>query len=96
MGHAEPVVAAAPRIDPRLRRVARRLGRRGSRAADVHRSVGDYAGKLDLARPSYQQIRLFVNQARMEHAARLATAQLLLEVQLGVRPVTDLLQLLEE
>jgi len=91
------VIASAPRIDPRLRRVARRLGKRRSfSAADVHRSVGAYAEHIGVFRPSYQQIRLVVNEARLRQAAWRATAQLLLEVELGARPLTDLLQLLEE
>jgi hypothetical protein len=90
------VVPSAPRIDPRLRRLARRLGRRRGTAADIHRAVGDYAWKLGLTRPSYQQIRLSVNDARMRQAARRATAQLLLEIELGARPITDLTRLLDE
>jgi len=90
------VIASAPRIDPRIRRVARRLGGRRSSAADIHRSIGEYAGRIGVAQPSYQQIRLIVNDARMRQVARRATAELLLQVELGTRPVTDLLQLLEE
>jgi hypothetical protein len=91
------VVAAAPTIDPRLLRLARRLGRRRScSAADIHRNVGRYAERIDAFRPSYQQIRLVVNEARLRQAALRATAQLLLEVELGTRPLRDLLQLLEE
>jgi hypothetical protein len=91
------VVAAAPRIDPRLRRLARRLARRGQLStADVYRNVGAYSARIGVFRPSYQQIRLIVNDARMRQAAYRATAQLLLEVDLGVRPVSDLLQLLRE
>ena len=47
-----------------------------------------------MPRPSYQQIRLVVNDARMQQAARRATAQLLLEIELGARPITDLTRLL--
>ena len=90
------MVPAAPRIDPRLRRVARRLGGRGARAADAHRSVGEYAAKLGLVRPSYQQVRLLVNEARYRAAARRATRQLLLDVYFQRRPVRDLYELLEE
>jgi hypothetical protein len=64
--------------------------------ADIHRAVGNYASTLDLPRPSYQQIRLYVNDARMRQAARRATAQLLLEIDIGARPITDLVRLLEE
>lgn len=90
------MVPAAPRIDPRLQRTARRLGGRGLRAADAHRNVGTYAEKLGLVRPSYQQIRLLVNEGRYRAAARRATAELLAEVYFGRRPLTDLYQLLEE
>jgi hypothetical protein len=62
--------------------------------ADIHRAVGEYAWALGLPRPSYQQIRLVVNDARMRQAARRATAQLLLEIELGARPITDLTRLL--
>ena len=90
------VVASAPRIDPRIRRAARRLGRQPFAIADIHRSVGEYADFVGVFRPSYEQIRLVVNEARMRQAARRATAELLLQVELGTRPVTDLLLLLEE
>jgi hypothetical protein len=64
--------------------------------ADVHRSVGAYANRIDLPRPSYQQIRIVVNDARARQAARRATARLLLEVHLQQRAVTYLLKLLKE
>ena len=90
------MVPCAPRIDRRLRRLARRLARRGASAAEAHRGVGRYAERSGLVRPSYQQIRLLVNDARIDQAARRATAQLLLEVQLGTRSVRDLQRLLHE
>jgi len=37
-----------------------------------------------------------VNEARIRHAARRAAARLVLDVELGRRPVTDLLVFLEE
>jgi hypothetical protein len=91
------VIASAPPIDPRLRRLARRLATRSRlSAAEVNRSVGAYAARIEAFRPSYQQIRVVVNEARLRQAARRAAAQLLLEVDLGARPVTDLLRLLRE
>ena len=90
------MVVSAPLIDPRLRRAIRRLSRRRSTAADIHRGVGMYAQRIGLVRPSYEQTRLLVNEARIRRMARRATTQLLLEVQLGTRPVTDLAHLLEE
>jgi hypothetical protein len=90
------VVVSAPTIDSRLRRLARRLSRRSLSAAAIHREIGRYAGLVGVTRPSYEQVRILVNHARLERAARRATAQLLLEVDLGVRPVSDLYPLLEE
>jgi hypothetical protein len=58
--------------------------------------VGAYAQRIGVVRPSYEQIRLIVNEARARRAALRATAELMLEVDLGARPATDLLQLLEE
>jgi hypothetical protein len=90
------VVPAAPRIDPRLRRVARRLGGRGARASDAHREVGNYAERLELVRPSYQQVCLLVNEGRWQAVARRATAQLVTDVYFRRRPVSDLYRLLQE
>jgi hypothetical protein len=89
------MVASAPRIDRRLRRLARRLARTSSSIADVHRAVGRYAQSLGLPRPSYQTIRLLVHEHRARLAARRATADLLIAVDLNQRPATDLLVLLD-
>jgi hypothetical protein len=74
----------------------RRLGRTRASIADIHRSVGEYAESIGVTRPSYEQTRVIVNDARLRHLATREAASLLLDVQFGVRPVTDLLQLLEE
>jgi hypothetical protein len=76
--------------------MARRLSRRPLTAADIHRSVRAYAGRIDVVRPSYEQVRLVVNEARLSLAARRATRALVLDVYLGRRPVSDLYGLLEE
>ena len=89
------MVTSAPRIDPRLLRVARRLARKRGPVAEIHRSVGRYAQTIGLARPSYEQIRLVVNAHRARLAARRATAELLVAVDLNERPATDLLLLLD-
>lgn len=91
------MVACGPRIDPRLRRLTRRLSRRGSLPiAEIHRSVGAYATRLALVRPSYEQTRILVNDARLQHLARRAAAELVRDVYFGVRPVRDLYPLLKE
>jgi hypothetical protein len=76
--------------------MARRLSRRRSSVADIHRNVGAYAAYVGLARPSYEQVRVVVNEARLSFAARRATRQLVFDVYVGRRPVSDLYQLLEE
>jgi hypothetical protein len=56
---------AAPRIDDRLRRVIGGSAS-GETAAEVTRLVGALAEELRLARPSYQQVRMHLNEARAE------------------------------
>jgi hypothetical protein len=90
------VVDAAPRIDARLRRLVRRLARRGASSAEVNRAVGSYAWTIGLARPSYEQIRVLANDARLEHMARVATVELVRDVYFGARPVSDLQGLFRE
>ena len=49
-----------------------------------------------MVRPSYQQVRLVVNGARLTFAARRATRDLVFDVYVGRRPVSDLYELLKE
>lgn len=90
------MVLAAPTIDRRLHRVINRLTRGSLSAAAIHREIGRYAVSIGLPRPSYEQTRVFVNLARRERAERRATTALLLEVDMEVRPVSDLYVLLRE
>jgi hypothetical protein len=58
-------------------------------AADVTRLVGDAAGILGLARPSYQQVRVLLHAARAEEA-RVSNLDVLVDIVFGLRPATDL------
>jgi hypothetical protein len=51
----------APRIDDRLRRFIVRAPA-GESAAEVTRQVGDLAWKLGLPRPSYQRVRVLLDE----------------------------------
>jgi hypothetical protein len=54
----------APRISPRLLDEVERLARRSMPVAGIHRSVGALAERLALPRPSYEQVRVLVREAR--------------------------------
>jgi hypothetical protein len=68
---------AAPRIDDRLRRLIAGSSS-GETAAEVTRLVGALAEDLRLARPSYQQVRVHLNEARADRPpARVKTRRAL-------------------
>jgi hypothetical protein len=89
------MVAAGPTIDPKLLRLARRLDRAPRPIAATVRDVGAYAGTLGLPRPSYEQLRVHLHEARARREERRRAMELLLEVELGVRSPRDLLPLVE-
>jgi hypothetical protein len=86
------MLRSAPRISPRLVAAVDRLDDRRLPIAEVARRVCREAERLDLPRPSYQQIRVLVHESRALHAGP-STAQMLTEVWLRARPVTDLYEL---
>ena len=65
-------VAAAPRLDARLRQYVAGA-RLGTPAAEVTRSVGELAWSLGLVRPSYEQVRFLLRRTRRRSASRSAT-----------------------
>jgi hypothetical protein len=69
-----------------------RLDDRRVPIAEVARRVCREAERLDLPRPSYQQLRILVHESRRLHSGP-TTAQVLAEVWLRARPVTDLYRL---
>ena len=54
----------APRISPRLLDEIERLSRRSAPIAEINRSVGRAAARLGLPKPSYEQVRALVHEAR--------------------------------
>jgi hypothetical protein len=89
------VVRAAPLIDPRLLRLARRLDRNPRPIAAIVRDVGAYAERIGIPRPSYEQLRVHVHEARARREEQRRARELLLDVELGVRSPRDLLPLFE-
>ena len=75
----------APRISVRLREEIYRLSARPDRAADICRAVGKTADELGVRRPSYEQVRLIVTEARLR-PRRVSTGGVLLDVGLLGRP----------
>jgi hypothetical protein len=75
----------APRISIRLRDEIDRLAERPLRAADICRAVGETAEEQGFRRPSYEQVRLLVRDAR-RRPRRMSTGEVLLDVALRVRP----------
>jgi hypothetical protein len=59
---------SAPRYDARLLRAIRRLDDESLSIAEVCRRVGDRAGQLGLARPSYVHVRRIVQDERARRA----------------------------
>jgi hypothetical protein len=90
------MVASAVRTDVRVVRFIRRLEPRSASIAAVVRATGSFCEKSDLTRPSYEQIRLLVHEARDRRERRQAAARLVLEVDLRARPVSDLSYLLDD
>jgi hypothetical protein len=73
----------APRIAPCLLAAVERLARKPLSPAEITRRIGREATRRGLARPSYQQVRVLVRQAR---AAGVRQAPLSgFEVAVGVR-----------
>lgn len=71
----------APRISNRLLDEIERLAAKPFRAAEICRAIGDLAEQEGLHRPSYEQVRLLVRQAR-RRPSRVSNADVLLDVAL--------------
>jgi hypothetical protein len=83
--HASGVVRSAPRIDVRLIAAAERLDERGIPIAETNRRVGALAEALGLTRPSYEQLRQAIHEARRR--GRLpSTGDVLLDIAFRARP----------
>jgi hypothetical protein len=78
-----PVSSFAPRISARLRDEIERLAGKPYRAAEICRAIGERAEEQGFRRPSYEQVRLRVREARRRER-RVSTAKVLLDVALRV------------
>jgi hypothetical protein len=83
------MVASAPRIDSRLVAAIERLDDRFVPIAETNRRVGLVAEALGLTRPSYEQVRVVVHDAR-RRGRRPTTGDVLLDIAFRVRPPTAL------
>jgi hypothetical protein len=79
----------APRTDVRLVAAIERLDDPVVRIAETNRKVGLVADALGLTRPSYEQVRRLVHDAR-RRGRRPATGDVLLDIAFQVRPATAL------
>lgn len=68
------------REDPRIHALVVGLHRNGTPAAETWRAVGEAAGELGIARPSYHLIRTLVRSEELRRRARTATRQAALGV----------------
>ena len=85
VGDALVVASSAPRIDTRLVAAAELLDDRMIPIAETNRQVGEVAEALGLARPSYENVRRVVHDARRR--GRLpSTGEVLLDIAFRVRP----------
>ena len=83
------MTAAAPRIDSRLVAAIERLDDEAVRIAETNRRVGEVADALGLTRPSYEQVRTIVHEARRR--GRLpSTGDVLLDIAFRTRPPSAL------
>jgi len=90
------MVISSVRTDIRVVRFIRRFEPRSGSTADVVRATGTFCEKSGLTRPSYEQIRLLVHEARERRERRKAALDLLVDVELRARPPSDLLHLLDD
>jgi hypothetical protein len=74
----------APRISPRLRSEVERLAAKPYNSAEICREVGETAGQLGLRRPSYEQVRALVREARRRPRTA-TTGEVLLDIAFRVR-----------
>jgi hypothetical protein len=83
------MTSSAPRTDVRLIAAIERIDDPLVRIAETNRKVGLVAEALGLARPSYEQVRRIVHEAR-RRGRRPTTGDVLLDIAFRVRPPTAL------
>jgi hypothetical protein len=92
------VLSFAPRIPQRLLDEIERQSRRSVPIAEMNRCVGRAATRMGLYRPSYQQVRVLVHEARrLRRRAPASVSTVAMEVAFRVKtPDALLLRLLEQ
>ncbi|MDQ3065758.1 MAG: hypothetical protein M3R12_01215 [Actinomycetota bacterium] len=89
--------ASAPRLDPRLIAALEQLLKDESvPVAELNRRLGAVADALSLTKPSYERVRLIVNDRRSGSLGMPTAGQVLLEIAARSRPADDLLKLLTD
>ena len=89
------MVAAAPRIDSRLVAALERLDDRRVPIAETWRRVRKVADALELTKPSYEQVRSLIHEAR-RRGRRPTAADILLDIAFRTRPPTALIDYLAD
>jgi hypothetical protein len=81
------MLSFAPRIAARLREEIELQSRRSVPIAEMNRCVGEAAAAAGLYRPSYEQVRVLVHEARRaRRPSRPSVATLAVDVAFRVRP----------
>jgi len=88
------MTSSAPRIELRLVAALERLDDGAAPAAELWRRLGNVAGALGVAQPSYEQTRVLLRRHRLGRLAPTAGA-VLLDVAVRARPPEALLELLD-
>jgi hypothetical protein len=88
------MTAAAPRIHPVLIAALDRLDDPSLPIAETHRQLANLAEKLGFYRPSYQQVREYVHEARLRRRGKAPLAPVLVDVMFRVRPFEAIVQTL--
>lgn len=88
---------SAPRLDVRLIAALEQLLKdEGVPVAELNRRLGMVADALEIPRPSYERVRLVVNDRRDGGYALPSTGKVLLEIAIRSRPGEDVLTLLAD
>jgi hypothetical protein len=80
------MTTCAARVPPRLLAALVRLDDRTLPTAEIYRRLGAEADRLGLTRPSYERIRVLLEESRRIRRNRPTTAHVLVEVALRARP----------
>jgi len=86
---------AAPRLDTRLLRAIAQLDDPSLPIAETYRRTREVAERFGIPRPSYERVRLHLNESRRRRAARRRKRDILIDVAMHLRPVDDLYELID-